>query len=122
MKNFLSILFLGIYLAGSLQPSLTLIDFYMNRDDFTQKFCVNLDKGITQCRASCYLTKLLDEEQNNNGNDYLSMVEKIKTTEYSNHQRPTIKPDDEPASDKVTISPASYRSDFSMAIFHPPKA
>ena len=122
MKNFFSIFFLVIYLAGFLQPSWTLVDFYMNRDDFTQKFCVNLDKGISQCRASCYLEKLLDEEQSNNGGVYLSMVEKFKIIEYSNHQRLTVKPDVEQVSDKAIIKPAKYLFDFSRAIFHPPKA
>jgi hypothetical protein len=122
VKNILSILFLTIYLAGSLQPSWTLIDFYWNRDDFTQKYCINLDKGITQCRASCYLEKLLEEERKNDYGVFVSMVKKLKTTEFDDQQQIAIKPNDRNAPEQTATDPAFSHFDFTKAVFHPPKS
>jgi hypothetical protein len=122
VKSILSVLFLSIYLVGFLQPSWTLIDFYWNRDDFTQKYCVNLDKGITQCRASCYLEKLLEEDKKNDYGVFVSMVKNLKTTEYNNQQRIAVKPNDMHVSEQTAIYPAFYSFDFTRTVFHPPKS
>jgi hypothetical protein len=122
VKNFLSIVFLSIYLGGSLQPSWTLIDFYWNRDDFTQKYCVNLDMGITQCRASCYLEKLMEEDRKNDYGVFVSMVKKFKTTEFNNQQLITIKPNERHGIGETTADPAFYFFDLAKAVFHPPKS
>jgi hypothetical protein len=82
VKNLLSIFFVGVYLLGSMQTYRVLIDFYWNRDDYTQNYCVNLDAGITQCRASCYLDKLLEEEKENEGSTQIALTKKLKSVEY----------------------------------------
>ncbi len=81
MKQFLSIALLLTYLSGLIQPNLTLIDFYLHRDDYTQRFCERLDEGITTCRASCYLDKLIAEAQKTQNPNKLVVVEKGKLPE-----------------------------------------
>jgi hypothetical protein len=82
VKILLSIFFVGIYLVGSMQTTWVLTDFYWNRDDYTQKYCINLDAGITQCRASCYLERALNEADKNGSNAELVKTEKIRITEF----------------------------------------
>jgi hypothetical protein len=122
VKNFLSIFFIGIYLLGSMQTSWVLVDFYWNRDDYIQNYCVNLDAGITQCRASCYLDKLLEEEKGNSKNAQIALLKKLKSTEFSQNWIEVER--------EVEISQNRYTSfylnfyhfDFTDIIFHPPKS
>ena len=81
MKYLVVISLLIIYLASAFQSSWTLIDFYMNRDDFTNKYCEFLDQGITQCRASCYLEKIMSHEENGESKSQILPSYKTKVVE-----------------------------------------
>ncbi len=81
MKYLFSISFIFIYLLGVLQPSWILIDFYWNRDDYTQKFCINIDEGITKCRASCYLDNLIEDQQHEKSEAKFISIQQSKMTE-----------------------------------------
>lgn len=122
MKKILSISFVLIYLFGSLEPSWVLIDFYWNRNDFTQKYCVNLDKGITQCRASCYLESLLKEERNGDQDSHLAILKKGKSEEKRNDLGAMLMDCTEPDETRFSLFYDNYLFDFSNFVFHPPKA
>ncbi|NJN24854.1 MAG: hypothetical protein HC819_02130 [Cyclobacteriaceae bacterium] len=66
MKQIFSISLLFVFLTGSIRPAWVFIDFHANRDDYTSQYCIMLDQGITQCRASCYLTNQLKVGQEEN--------------------------------------------------------
>jgi hypothetical protein len=78
--------------------------------------------GITQCRASCYLEKLLEEDQKNDYGVFVSMVKKFKTTEFNNQQRIAIKQKESRRAEKTATDPVFYYFDFAKAVFHPPKS
>ena len=82
MKYVFSISLLLIYLVGSIQSSWVIIDFYWNRDDYTQRYCRYLDEGITQCRASCYLENLIENQQENQLDANIITSRKIKIAEF----------------------------------------
>ena len=62
------------------------MDFYWNQNDYTEKYCQVLDKGITQCRASCYLDNLLEKKHKEPSEALINSQQKVKvveiTTEY----------------------------------------
>jgi len=121
MKYLVSISLILIYLLGSFQSSWVLLDFYWYRDDYTQKYCQFLDEGITQCRASCYLHNLLEEQQNEDAEDKIVSTQKIKIIELIKENEFLI------ANSSPGFTPLSgycasqYHFDFNAIIFHPPK-
>jgi hypothetical protein len=121
VKQFLSIALLLTYLSGLIQPNLTLIDFYLHRDDYTQRFCERLDEGITTCRASCYLDKLIAEAQKTQNPNKLVVVEKGKSPElisqiFIDKQVPQV---------EITTSETAKELQSQggvPCVFHPPKS
>jgi len=121
VKILLSIFFVGIYLVGSMQTTWVLTDFYWNRDDYTQKYCINLDAGITQCRASCYLERALNEADKNGSNAELVKTEKIRITEYKVDQLLNPKHTKSLKQVLYLFYENTYKFEFSEFVFHPPK-
>ena len=121
MKYVVSISLLFFYLAGTFHSSWTLVEFYWNRDDYTQKFCQLLDQGITQCRASCYLEDLLDDKSDTSGNKILSN-HKIKITELTNFCDSYAIRVPFSMTGLIEHNPSWYAPDYYPVIFHPPKA
>jgi hypothetical protein len=120
VRKFLSIIFVVTYVASAVQPHLTLIDFYLKRDFYTQNYCINLDAGITQCRASCYLQSLLEEEQNDNDAEIV-VLKKLKSAEnLTQNEDRDFKSDSIPIVHNTNYD-HNYRLDLATSIFHPPK-
>jgi len=110
-----------IYLLGSMQSSWVLMDFYWNRDDYTQKYCQLLDQGITQCRASCYLNNLLEEKQNETAKAKIVSSQKVKIVEIVINEELTISDLSTGLQSPIGYCPSQYQFDFHALIFHPPK-
>ena len=121
MKYLFSISFILIYLLGSLQSSWVLIDFYWNREDYTQKYCQFIDEGITQCRASCYLNNLLEEKQNETAKAKIVSSQKVKIVEIVIDEEYTISDLSTGLQSPIGYCPSQYHFDFHALIFHPPK-
>jgi hypothetical protein len=121
VKILLSIFFVGIYLVGSMQTTWVLTDFYWNRDDYTQKYCINLDAGITQCRASCYLERALNEADKNGSNAELVKTEKIRITEFKVDQLLNFEHGEFLERLHFSLYGNTYKFEFAEFIFHPPK-
>jgi hypothetical protein len=92
----------------------------MHRDDYTQKYCVFLDQGISQCRASCYLEKLLDDKKQNR-------EENLRSSEREKDQEKISEEDSGPIKVFTELSANSfhyantYQFDVFQFVFHPPK-
>lgn len=121
MKYIVSIFFIVIYLLGVFQTSWTLIDFYWKRDYYTQNFCVNLDAGITQCRASCFLEKKLASERDDSSNPEIALVKTSKSVELSFQEMYSNLADQKDKSETGFLED-SYNFEYSYKIFHPPKS
>ncbi len=121
MKYLFSISFIIIYLVGVLQPSWILIDFYRNRDDYTQKYCINLDKGITQCRASCYLENLLEDQQNEKSDAKFISSQPYKMIELIGREKTDFSIFSDNEKYRSHYISDQYQFDFFHFIFHPPK-
>ena len=121
MKYVISISLLTFYLVGSLQSSWVLIDFYMHRDDYTQKYCRFLDEGITQCRASCYLNDLLEEQQKDAHNSAIVTAQQPKTLELFEQNPFSTAISFSIQKQKIYCKPGNYQFDFQNLVFHPPK-
>jgi len=117
----MSISLLITYLTGSLPSSWTLIDFYLNRDDYTQKYCRFLDEGITQCRASCYLENLLEEQQSKEPDAKILSIEKYKITELTSQEILELQLISNPGENATPYLSNHYQIDFLYVVFHPPK-
>ncbi len=122
MKYLISISLLLIYLGGAFHTSWTIVDFYWNRDYYTQNYCINLDAGITQCRASCYLQNLLEEKQQTDTEYHLKMVKKIETSELTNNSGGFLHYDEPSEKSNSIIYYHTYHFDYTDGVFHPPKA
>ena len=118
----LSIFSLIIYLIGSVQSSWVLVDFYWHRDDYTQQYCHFIDQGITQCRASCYLDDLMDDQQNETSGTKIILIQKIQVVEIASEEYIDT------TAHYLFYKQANryiadyYQFDFHQLIFHPPKA
>lgn len=121
MKYLISISLLTIYLFGTLQSSWVLIDFYWNRDDYTQKYCLFLDEGITQCGASCYLDKLLAEKEKEGSDAQIISNQKIKIVELSSSNEQDFSFLSTIQIQQQAYLAGQYHFDFHQLIFHPPK-
>jgi len=98
-----------------------LIDFYLNRDDYTQKYCQLLDEGITTCRASCHLANLLEEQQNKKSDTKIISVEKVKLTEMTNQELSDLNIWHTFENENIEIQPNTYHFEYLHIVFHPPK-
>lgn len=121
VKYLVSISLLLIYLTGSFQASWVLVDFYWNRDDYTQKYCQFLDEGMTQCRASCYLQDLLEEQQNNTSDAKIVSTQKVKIIESTTKEEIAVSRSLSGLFQHKKYLPSRYHFDFYPIIFHPPK-
>lgn len=122
MKYLFSISLILIYFVGSFQSSWVLVDFYWNRDDYTQKYCQVLDQGITQCHASCYLEELLKEEHNDSSEAKIISTQKIKVVEISSNQDINFQTLIKFNNHLKEYLSDQYQFDILHFIFHPPKA
>jgi hypothetical protein len=98
-----------------------LIDFYLNRDDYTQKYCLYIDEGITQCHASCYLETLLENQQQEESEAKLVASRQYKMTELINYENIDLSHLDKFEEQRSFYNSGQYQFDFSNYIFHPPK-
>ncbi len=121
MKYVFSISFLLIYLAGSLQPSWILIDFYWNQDDYTQKYCLYIDEGISQCRASCYLEKMLEGHQKDESEAKLISDQQYKMLEFLSYEKMDFLSINTVKNLQPSYIIDPYQYDFPHFVFHPPK-
>lgn len=121
MKYLVSISLLLIYLAGSIQSSWILIDFYWNRDDYTQKYCLYIDEGITQCRASCYLENLLEDRHNYKSEAKLISSQQYKMSELISYEKIDFIQLNNPENHQSFYNSGQYQFDFLHFVFHPPK-
>jgi len=99
----------------------TIVDFYWNRDYYTQTYCVNLEAGITQCRASCYLQNLLEKEEQQDTKFHLTPVKKIESSECTNNIAGSLDYEKQPEQSNSIIYYQIYHSDYADGVFHPPK-
>lgn len=58
------VILLGIYIVGLLAPIGTLINFKINQEEITEEFCENKNKPELACEGKCHLSKLLEEQSN----------------------------------------------------------
>lgn len=121
MKYLVSISLLLIYLAGSIQSSWILIDFYWNRDDYTQKYCLYLDEGITQCRASCYLENLLEDRQKDKSEAKLISSQQYKMSELISYEKIDFVYLNTLETLHSFYNSGQYQFDFFHFVFHTPK-
>ena len=121
MKYVFSISLLLIYLVGSIQSSWVLIDFYWNRDDYTQKYCLYLDEGITQCRASCYLENLLKDQHKDKSEAKLISSQQYKMTELISYEKIDFSNLNKLEKHRFFYDSGPYQFDFHHFVFHPPK-
>jgi len=107
---------------GSLQSSWLLIDFYWNREDYTQKYCLLLDEGVTQCRASCYLDNLLEEKKKDPAKTHINSYQKVKIAEITHDEELSLHTFIGIQNYNAGYPPDGYHFDFHYSIFHPPKS
>jgi hypothetical protein len=121
VKRLISILFAGIYLVGFLQSYWVLIDFHLKRDFYTQQYCIKLDAGITQCRASCYLEKKLESKRQTDNDAQIVIVKNNKYLELPFEEKLNSAINSLEQSPKNGYYQNSYHFQFNHLIFHPPK-
>ncbi|MCG8309965.1 MAG: hypothetical protein MI975_21395 [Cytophagales bacterium] len=121
MKHIFSISLILIYLVGTFQSSWVLVDFYWNREDYTQKYCQFLDEGITQCRASCYLDNLLEEQHNKTSSEKITASREIKISQIANDNLATLNDVFGFQKRASCDIPERYHFDYLPFIFRPPQ-
>ncbi len=62
MKVSFLVIFVGVILMQSLQGFFTYVDFKMNQEEITAKYCVNKDRPLLRCNGNCYLAKQLKKQ------------------------------------------------------------
>lgn len=64
MKTGYSILFVLIISVSSIYKLVVLMNYYFDKTDFIQTYCVNKDRKELCCKGKCYLIKQISEYQN----------------------------------------------------------
>ena len=93
----------------------------MNRDDYTQKYCLYLDEGITHCRASCYLENLLENQQKNKTDATIISSQQREITELISQEKIPFESFFILGKTSGFFDTGQYQFDFQKLIFHPPK-
>lgn len=63
-KHGLPILFTFLYVMAMLRPVLPVFDYIVNQDYIAEYLCINKDKPMLNCNGKCYLSMMIQEEQN----------------------------------------------------------
>lgn len=56
--------FLVLYVLAMLRPVLPVFEYVVNQDYISEYLCINKDKPMMNCDGKCYLSKMLQEDQN----------------------------------------------------------
>ncbi len=78
MKSQAPFFFTLLYLVAMIRPVYPLADFVINQDYIAEFLCINTDKPEMECNGKCYLSQML-QEQNNQKEESLPS---IKLSEY----------------------------------------
>jgi len=57
-----ALIFLSFYILALMAPAITMVRFAINQEEITEKFCENKDKPKLQCNGQCHLSKVLQEQ------------------------------------------------------------
>jgi len=60
-KSHISLLLVFAFMLGVIWQSSLVVNFYINRAEVTEKFCVNKDKPKMNCHGKCHLKKQLEK-------------------------------------------------------------
>jgi hypothetical protein len=63
MKRFLPILFTLLYLLAMLKPVMPVFNYIVNHDYIAEYLCINKGKPMLNCDGKCYLSKMIQAEQ-----------------------------------------------------------
>lgn len=76
LYSYSAILLTLIFSTGLIYQTLTVVNFYFNRAEITEKYCVNKEKPEKKCHGKCHLEKQLT----------------VSTSSKSSEARATIQP------------------------------
>lgn len=62
-RKHISFLLIGAFLVGMLWQTVTIVHFYLNRQEIAETYCVNKDKPETNCKGQCHLNKQLEKTE-----------------------------------------------------------
>jgi len=81
LKTVLKYTFLTVFLISilfyNLRMTYSILDFSLNNNDFTEKYCENKDKPILKCNGKCALAKIAKATENQNPDKNISIEKEI---------------------------------------------
>ncbi|MEO6948427.1 MAG: hypothetical protein ABI123_02260 [Ginsengibacter sp.] len=77
MKSIGAIFLLFIFCSQIFSTYIIEADFLINQSFIAENLCVNKDKPVMKCKGKCYLSKKLNEQQNNDQQVPVSKNQKI---------------------------------------------
>ncbi len=96
-------------------------DFFLNQSYIAKNLCVNRDKPQMHCEGKCYLTKKLNEQQNQDQSP-LSKIERFDVQPFFIPQLFSFKNTVVISKPQFFIKNENTVSSFPRFIFHPPSA
>jgi hypothetical protein len=73
------------FLLMTFSKGLTLINFYLNQETITAKFCVNKNKPQLHCNGKCFLAKKIKEQEQKEAADAIMELSKIEVVSASSY-------------------------------------
>ncbi len=84
-------------------------------------YCQYIDEGITQCRASCYLENLLEDQQKGKSNAKLISSQQYKMIELISFEKIDFIHLNTLEKYQSIYNFGQYQFNFLHFVFHPPK-
>ncbi|MBK6526570.1 MAG: hypothetical protein IPG07_14110 [Crocinitomicaceae bacterium] len=77
LYSYSAILLTLIFSTGLIYQTLTVVNFYFNRAEITEKYCVNKEKPEKKCHGKCHLEKQLTVSTANESPDAQATIQSI---------------------------------------------
>ena len=114
----------------SLQGFVTLVNWKMNQDEITEKYCENKSQPMLKCNGQCYLAKQLKKQEEiqafelNQNNKKIPVSKKVKEADFfimDANQQINIALSAFNKRSKCHFENNLYSFEYDSSLFHPPQ-
>lgn len=96
------------------------LDYQVNKETITQKYCENKAKPEMKCHGKCHLKKQLKEEDKRNSTEKNNFREQTEISPFHEHKKQTLKTQTENNFTKCFFYLLKESEKSTSGIFHPP--
>jgi hypothetical protein len=130
LRLLLFFIFTSVTLVQSLQGFVTLVNWKINQDEITEKYCENKSQPMLNCNGKCYLSKQLKKQEEiqafelDQNNKKIPTPKKIKEVDFCIQDYRALSNIflfDYNSTLEIQFKNNLYSFEFNSSLFHPPQ-